>query len=133
MRRKNALELVYTHVCQVEAKSHAGAQYFVTFIDDYRRKLWASTLKTKDQVLFVFKELQVRAERESGQKLKAIQTNNGGEYTEQFEEYFLSQGIRLEYIVSKTPELNRMAERMNWTVMERVRCMLAHAKLSKTY
>ena len=65
--------------------------------------------------------------------MKAIQTNNGGEYTEQFEEYFLSQGIRLEYIVSKTPELNRMAERMNWTVMERVRCMLAHAKLSKTY
>ena len=35
MRRKNALELVNTNVCQVDAKSHAGAQYFVTFIDDY--------------------------------------------------------------------------------------------------
>ena len=56
MRRKNALELVHTDVCQVDAKSHAGAQYFVTFIDDYIRKLWISILKTKDQMLFVFKE-----------------------------------------------------------------------------
>ena len=35
MRRKNALELVHTDVCCVDAKSHVGAQYFVTFIDDY--------------------------------------------------------------------------------------------------
>ena len=56
MRRKNALELMHTDVCQVDAKSHAGAQYFVTFIDDYIRKLWISILKTKDQMLFVFKE-----------------------------------------------------------------------------
>ena len=33
----------------------------------------------------------------------------------------------------KTPELNGKAERMNRTVMERVKCMLAHAKLPKTY
>ena len=80
MRRMNALELAHIDACQVDAKSHAGAQYFVTFIDDYIRKLWISILKTKDQMLFVFKELQVRAERESGQKLKAVRTDNGGEY-----------------------------------------------------
>ena len=33
----------------------------------------------------------------------------------------------------KTPELNKMVERMNQIVMERVRCMLAHAKFPKTY
>ena len=50
MRKKNTLELVHTDtdVCHVDAKSHAGAQYFVTFIDDYSRKLWVSTLKTKN-------------------------------------------------------------------------------------
>ena len=44
MRKKNTLELVHTDtdVCHVDAKSHAGAQYFVTFIDDYSRKLWVS-------------------------------------------------------------------------------------------
>ena len=50
-------------------------------------KLWAFMLKTKDQVLSIFKEFQARAEREYGQKLKVVRTDNGGEYREQFEEY----------------------------------------------
>ena len=120
MSRKNDLKLEHMDVCQVDAKSHAGAQYFVTFIDDYSRKLWVSTLKTKDQVLFVFKELQVRAERESGQKLTTVRKDNGGEYQGKFKEYCRSQGIWLEYTVSKTPTLNGMVERMNQAVMERV-------------
>ena len=43
------------------------------------------------------------------------------------------KGIQLEYIVPKTPELNEMAERINWTVMERTWSMLAHAKLFKVF
>ena len=80
MRRKNILEIVHTDVCQVDAKSHDDAQYFVTFIDDYSRRLWASVLKTKDQILSAFREFQARAERESEGKLKAIRTDNKGEY-----------------------------------------------------
>ena len=41
--------------------------------------------------------------------------------------------VRLEFTVPKTPELNGLAERMNRTIMERVRSMLAHAKLPKTF
>ena len=52
-------------VCFVDAQSHCGGQYFVTFIDDFHRKLWAFMLKSKDQVLLVFKEFHARAERES--------------------------------------------------------------------
>ena len=70
MRRKNALELVHIYVCYVDAKSHAGAQCFVTFIDYYNRKLWAFVLKTKDQVLSVFKEFQARAKREFRMKVE---------------------------------------------------------------
>ena len=33
----------------------------------------------------------------------------------------------------KTPKLNGLAERMNRTTMERVRSMLSHAKLQKSY
>ena len=69
-------KLVHTDVCYVDARSH----YFVTFIDDYSRKLWAYVLKMKDQVLSVFKEFQERAERETKRKMKAVRTDNGGEY-----------------------------------------------------
>ena len=88
-------------------------------------------MKTKDQVLFIFKELHARVERESSRKLKAVQADNKGEYRGQFEEYCRSKGILLEFTVPKTPELNGLAKRMN--VMERVRSMLAHAKLPKTF
>ena len=50
-RRKNVLDLVHTDVCSMDVRSHSGAQYFVTFIDDYSRKVWAFVLKSKDQVL----------------------------------------------------------------------------------
>ena len=51
----------------------------------------------------------------------------------QFEQYFGSKGIRLKDTMPKMPELNGLAGRMNQTVMERVRSMLAHAKLSKKF
>ena len=75
----------------------------------------------------------MRVERETVRKLKVVRVDNGGEYRGQFEEYCRSKGIRLEYTVSKTPELNMLAKRMNRTIMERVRSMLAHAKLTKTF
>ena len=80
MRCSAPLELEHTDVCQVDTKSHARAQYFVTFIDDHSRRLWATPIKTKDQVLSVFKELHARVKRESGRKLKAVRADNGGEY-----------------------------------------------------
>ena len=76
-RREDALELLHIYVCYVDAPSHRGGQYFVTFIDDYNRKLWAFVLKVKDQVISFFKE---REERDSGRKLKAVRTDNNGEY-----------------------------------------------------
>ena len=75
----------------------------------------------------------MRQWRETGRKLKAVRADNGGEYRGQFEEYCRSKGIRLEYTVPKTPELNGLAERMNRTVMDRVWSMLAHTKLSKKF
>ena len=90
MRWTALLELAHTDVCSINAKSHSGGQYFVTFIDDHSRMLWAYILKTKDQVLGVFKELHARVERETGRKLKAVKADNGGEYPRQFEETVLS-------------------------------------------
>ena len=69
----------------------------MTFIDDHSRTLWVTPLKTKDQVLSVFKDLHARVERETGRKLKAVRVDNGGEYRGQFEEYCRLKGIRLEF------------------------------------
>ena len=114
-------------------KSFGGALYFVTFIDDYSRKLWVYPLKSKDQVLEKFKEFHASVERQSGKKLKCIRTDNGGEYCGPFDIYCKQHGIAHEKTPPKTPQLNGLAERMNKTLIERVRCMLSEAKLPKHF
>lgn len=44
-------------------------------------------LKTKDQVLGVFKHFQASIERETRKKLKYIRVDNGGKYCGPFDEY----------------------------------------------
>ena len=133
-RRSNVLDLVHSDVCgPMKVKSLGGSFYFVTFIDDHSRKVWAYTLKTKDQVLSVFKYFQAQVERETGRKLKCVRSDNGGEYLGPFDEYCNSLGIRHQRTVKKTPQQNGVAERMNRTIVERIRCMLSHAKLSRTF
>ncbi|GKV50247.1 hypothetical protein SLEP1_g56959 [Rubroshorea leprosula] len=132
-RRKYALDLVHTDVCFMKDKSLGGATYFVTFVDDFSRKLWAYPLSSKDQVLEKFKEFQAMIERETRRKLKCIRFDNDGEYSGQFEHYCREQGIKLEKTTPRTPQHNGVAERMNRTICDRIVCLLSHAKLLKSF
>ena len=54
-RKSEPLALVHSEVCgPMPALSMGGAAYFVTFIDDFSRKVWAYPLRRKDEVLSVF-------------------------------------------------------------------------------
>ncbi|RDY11436.1 hypothetical protein CR513_03880, partial [Mucuna pruriens] len=79
------------------------------------KKLWVYTLKIKDQMLEKFKQFQALVERQLGKKVKCIRFDNGGEYCGPFD------GIRHEKTPPETPQLNGLVERMNRTLIERVR------------
>lgn len=117
----------------MNTKTLGGALYYVIFIDDHFRKVWVFALKTKDQVLDVFKVFHMKVERETGRQLKCVRANNVGEYRGSFEEYCRSHSIRLVKTVPKTPQHNGVAERVNRTICERIRCMLSHAKFPKSF
>mgnify|MGYP003740606461 FL=1 len=125
-RKTELLDLVYSDVCgPIEVESIGGSKYFLTFIDDASRKVWVYFLKTKDQVFQHFQQFHAMVERETGRSLKCLRTDNGGEYTsKEFEAYLAEHGIRHEKTVPRTPQHNGVAERMNRTIVERVRCML---------
>ena len=133
-RKSHVLDLVHSDVCgPLKVRTLGGALYFVTFIDDHSRKVWAYTLKTKDQVLDVFKHFQANVEREIGRQLKCVRSDNGGEYIGPFDKYCTNHGIRHEKTVKKTHQHNGIVERMNRTILERVRCLLSHSKLSRYF
>ena len=72
----------------------------------------------------------VMVERQSGRRVKALRTDNGGEYTSsRFEKFLQDEGIHHERTIPKTPEQNGVAERMNRTLVEMVRSMLFDSKL----
>ncbi|RVW31737.1 Retrovirus-related Pol polyprotein from transposon TNT 1-94 [Vitis vinifera] len=71
--------------------------------------------------------------RQSGEKLKCIRTDNGGEYSGPFDEYCRQHGIRHQKTPPKTPQLNGLAERMNRTLVERVRCLLSQSQLPRSF
>ncbi|CAH9144261.1 unnamed protein product [Cuscuta epithymum] len=136
-RKKHSelLSLVHSDVCgPIEEESLGGSRYFVTFIDDASRKVWAYCLKSKDQVFDRFKLFHAMVERETGKKLKCLRSDNGGEYTSrEFSAYCAAYGIRHEKTVPRTPQHNGVAERINRTIMEKVRYMLSMAKLPKPF
>ena len=96
--------------------SMGGSKYFVTFIDDFSRKVWANPLKKKDKVLSKFQNFVTHVENQSGKKVKCLRLDNGGEYVSKaFEHFCESKGIKRELIAPYSPPQNGGAERMSST------------------
>ena len=110
----------------MQTESIGGCKYFATFIDDYSRCCAVYSLKRKSEVFEKYKEFEAIVTNECGQKIAALRTDNGGEYlSKEFEEYLKLKGIRHELTIAHTPEQNGVAERMNRTLMESARAMIA--------
>ena len=116
------LELVHSYVFGlVNIKSLGGASYFVTFIDDASRKIWAYPMKNKSEVFGIFQKFHVVIERETNKLLKCLRIDNGGEdCSNAFKEYCNRFGIKHEKTVLSTAQQNGVTERMNHTIMEKV-------------
>ena len=123
IRSTRRLQLVHSDVCgPMQTESLGGRKYFATFIDDYSRCCNVYFLKHKSEVSEKFKEFET------------LRTDNGGEYLSgEFKEYLKSRGIRYELTVPYSPQQNGVAERMNRTLMESARAMIAHAGLPNSY
>ena len=82
-------------VVNFSSKSLGGAEYFVTFIDDKTRYVWAYAIKRKSDVFQKFCEWKLEVEKSLGQSVKILRTDNGGEFTsDEFENYFKREGIK---------------------------------------
>lgn len=134
-KRYPLLGLVHSDVCgKMSSPSLGGSSYFVTFIDDASRYTWIYALKNKDDVFKTFQQWKEMVELSSGHRIKTLRSDNGGEYcSKKFETYLATHGIRHETTIAGTPEQNGVSERMNWTIEETARCMLADGKMPEHF
>src|SRR6201995_368320 len=128
------LELVHTDVCgPIKAASLGGSKYFVTFIDDHSRMTTVYPIRAKSDVVDKFREYRAAVEKQLSLSIKAVRSDNGGEYIGELRRELLRDGIRVETSAPYTPEQNGVAERMNRTLVESARSMIHAQGLGQEY
>ncbi|PNY18017.1 copia-type polyprotein [Trifolium pratense] len=135
LRSANVLEVVHSDVCgPFDVKSLGGNRYFITFVDEYSRKMWIYLIQSKDEVFDVFKRFKALVENQSSKRIKILRTDGGGEYTSRsFESFCVENGIEHEVTAPYTPQHNGLAERRNRTILDMARCMVKHRNLPKSF
>ena len=130
-RATQPFEIVHSDVCNsMHVNSHGNSKYFVTFVDDYSRYVHVYFIKSKDEVLEKFKEFANYAANTTGKNVKVLRSDNGGEYcSKAFKAYLKESGIVHQTTVPYNPAQNGVAERMNRTLLETSRSMMAHSKV----
>jgi len=106
-RSKHILDLIHSDVWESPEISLGGARYFVSFIDDYSRRLWVYPIKKKSDVFPVFKVFKAQIELETGKKIKCLRIDNGGEYVDgEFLAFCKQEGVVRQFIVAHTLQQN---------------------------
>jgi transposase InsO family protein len=127
------LALIHTDLCgPLPVTSLGGNNYFVTLLDDYSKLSVVRPIASKSDTAGAVKSVITLLENQTGHHLQRLRCNNGSEYINaDLKEFCASKGIKLETTVRYTPEQNGVAERLNRTLMNKVRPMLAASGLPK--
>ena len=102
-----------------------GSQYFISIIDDYSRRVWVYFFKNKNEAFTKFKEWKVLVENQTSCKVRNLRTDNRLEFcSKEFNDYCAKNGITRHTTYSNIPQQNDLAERMNMTILDKVRYLL---------
>ncbi|GJX30893.1 retrovirus-related pol polyprotein from transposon TNT 1-94, partial [Tanacetum coccineum] len=117
-----------------QVESLGGKRYFLSIVDDYSSRVWVYILMFKHEAFGKFKEWKQLVENQTRRTVKKLRMNNGLEFCNQnFEQLCIESGIAIHLTVAGTPQQNKLAERMNITLMDSVRCLLIQSGLPKTF
>ncbi len=128
------LDLVHMDVCgPMSAVSLGGNKYVATFLDEFTQLSVVKPIARKSDVAGVVKSTLQMLETQAGSTVKTVRTDRGGEYLNaDLSEFFSSKGMVHETTAPYTPQQNGAAERLNRTVFDKVRAMLADSGLPKS-
>jgi len=111
------LELVFSDVWGQAIESVGRKQYYVSFIDDYSKFTWIYLIKYKSEVFQKFHDFQNLVERLFDRKIKAVQTDWGGEY-QRLSSFFTKIGISHHVSCPHAHQQNGAAERKHRHIVE---------------
>ncbi|GJV45101.1 retrotransposon protein, putative, ty1-copia subclass [Tanacetum coccineum] len=132
---QGVIDYVHSDLCgPSQLESLGGKRYFLSIVDDYSRRVWVYILRFKHEAFEKFKEWKQLVENQTGRTVKKLRTDNGLEFcNREFKQLCIESKIARHLTVAGTPQQNGLAERMNRTLMDKVRCLLIQSGLPKTF
>ena len=124
----SVLDLVFSDVWGPAPPSVGRSNYYVSFIDDYSKFTWIYLLHHKSEVFQCFRDFQSLVERQFNKKIRAIQTDWGGEYRS-LNSFFNCIGIHHLVSCPHAHQQNGSAERKHRHIVEMGITLLAHASM----
>ncbi|CAI7899264.1 unnamed protein product [Closterium sp. NIES-54] len=128
------MDKVYSDILNLPADGFNGERYVITFTEASTRYGWTGNMTNRFLAFTAFRTWLPLAERESDTKLKAFQFDGAGEYrSNEFTTYLQERGIRRLFSLPHAHQQSSVAERLNRTLQEKMRALLAQAQLGPLY
>ncbi|WVZ64113.1 hypothetical protein U9M48_013680 [Paspalum notatum var. saurae] len=103
----------------------SGKWYVLVVVDDFSRFSWVFFMEFKDEAFGFVRDLVLRLRNESHKAMRAIRSDNGGEFrNSRFENFYRDLGLEHQFSFPYTPPQNGVVERKNRTLVEMARMML---------
>ncbi|KAE8905453.1 hypothetical protein PF007_g29092 [Phytophthora fragariae] len=110
-------------------KSYSGKRYFAAFVDEASRFVTLFLLAERSEIYEKFGIYYEYVRTQLNVRMKDLQMDNAKEYTKLGGICKTQYGMTCSPSIKHTPEQNGVAERMNRTITERMRCLLNHFQL----
>ena len=136
VKKDNILDLIYLDLWYApkEVKELSKYHYFISFTDSFSRYSILYFLESKNEVLDMFKLYKVKVENKHNRKIKSINMDFGGEFTSKvFIEYLDKNGIEYNIAPTNKHQFNGVAERLNRTLLNKIRALKNQCGISYSY
>jgi hypothetical protein len=98
-----------------------GREYYSSFTDDFSRYTHLHLLRTKGQVFDAYKAYEAELMTQRKASITKLCSDRGGKYlSSPFDNHLSKAGTLRILTVHNTPEYNRVSERLNRTLLEKV-------------
>ena len=119
------LQLLHSDICGPFPTALNGHRWFTTVRDKATGYTLAHSHTHKHEAAEVVKQAIIKLQRETGLRVKALRSDRGGEYmSHNMQRWLLDNGIEHQPTPIESSQTNGVAERVNLTIMNRVRATL---------